>query len=88
MIANGYDVAVIEHHVSSSGGGLSNAYSQARISYYGISGIPNSIFDGNSSIVGGGTGTYNQFLAKYNQRIAIQSNFTMDILGSTSDYLA
>jgi hypothetical protein len=81
MIANGYDVAVMEHHVSSSAGGFTNIYSQARISYYGISGIPNSFFDGITNVLGGSTGTYNQFLTKYNQRIAIPSNFTISLNG-------
>ena len=81
MIANGFDVAVLEHHVSSSGGGFTNPYSQARISYYGIGGIPESFFDGITSVLGGSTGTYNQFLSKYNQRIAVPSNFTVGING-------
>ncbi len=81
MIANGFDVAVMEHHVSSSAGGFTNIYSQARVSYYGISGIPNSIFDGISSVLGGSTGTYNQFLSKYNQRIAVPSNFNISMNG-------
>ena len=81
MIANGYDVAVLEHHVSSSAAGFSNQYSQARISYYGIGGIPESIFDGVLSVLGGYSGTYNEFLSKYNQRIAIPSNFTVLLNG-------
>lgn len=81
MILNGMDVAVMEHHVSSSAGGLTNPYSQARISYYGISGIPESIFDGVQSVMGGGSGTYNAFVGKYNQRIAIDSDFTIGING-------
>jgi hypothetical protein len=81
LINNGYDVAVMEHHVSSSYSGFTNAYSQARISYYGISGIPNSYFDGITNVVGGYSGTYSEFLAKYNQRIAIPSNFTIAING-------
>jgi hypothetical protein len=81
LIANGYQVAVMEHHTSSSGGGFTNIYSQARISYYGISGIPNSFFDGITNVLGGGTGTYNQFLNKYNQRIAVPSNFTIAVNG-------
>ena len=81
MIANGFDVAVMEHHVSSSGGGLTNPYAQARISYYGISGIPNSYFDGITNVLGGSTGTYNQFVSKYNQRIAVPSNFNVSMNG-------
>lgn len=81
MIANGFDVAVMEHHVSSSATGFSNTYSQARVLYYGISGIPNSFFDGITSVLGGSTGTYNSFLSKYNQRIAVPSNFTVAMNG-------
>jgi len=69
LIANGFDVAVMEHHTSSSGGGFPNGYAQARLSYYGISGIPDSYFDGITHVIGGGTGTYNAFVSKYNQRI-------------------
>ena len=81
MIANGFDIAVLEHHVSSSAGGFTNPYSQARVSYYGISGIPNSYFDGITNVLGGSTGTYSAFLAKYNQRIAVPSDFTASING-------
>jgi len=88
MVSNGMDVAVMEHHVASSGGGLTNPSSQARISYYGISGIPNSYFDGTISVLGGGTGTYNAFVNAYNTRKAIESDFTVAINGfnSGSDY--
>lgn len=82
MIANGFDVAVLEHHASSSGGNLPSSYATARMNYYGISGIPNSYFDGITNVSGGGTGTYNAFLAKYNQRIAVASNFTAAINGA------
>lgn len=71
----------MEHHVSSSAGGTTNAYSQARISYYGIGGIPESFFDGITSVLGGSTGTYSAFLSKYNQRIAIPSDFTISLNG-------
>ena len=81
MIANGFDVAVLEHHASSSGGGFPNSYASARLNYYSISGIPNSIFDGVLSVLGGSTGTYNAFIVKYNQRIAIPSDFTVAING-------
>ena len=67
----------MEHHVASSQGGLTNIYSQARIAYYNISGIPDSYFDGILNVSGGWSGTYNEFLAKYNQRIAVPSNFTI-----------
>jgi len=75
-------VAVLEHHVASSGGGFTNIYSQARITYYGISGIPNSFFDGITNVLGGSTGTYSQFLTKYNQRIDVSSHFTIQLNGN------
>jgi hypothetical protein len=84
MIANGFDVAVLEHHVSSSAGGFTNQYSQARITYYNITGIPRSYFDGITYVSGGGAGTYGSFVTKYNQRIAIPSNFTAAINGSNN----
>jgi hypothetical protein len=86
MIANGYDVAVLEHHTSSSSGGFPNQYAAARLSYYGISGIPNSYFDGVLNVLGGGSGTYNSFVSKYNQRMAIPSDFTV-LLNGMSDGL-
>jgi len=82
MITNGYHVAVLEHHVASSYSGFTNVYSQARITYYGISGIPNSFFDGVLNVLGGSTGTYSQFVTKYNQRINIQSFFTIQLNGT------
>ncbi len=75
----------MEHHVSSSATGFSNTYSVARVNFYGISGIPNSFFDGITSVLGGSTGTYNQFLSKYNQRIAVPSNFTIGLNGMHED---
>lgn len=81
MITNGYDVAVLEHHVASSYSGFTNVYSQARISYYGISSIPSSYFDGVLNVVGGSSGTYSAFVSKYNQRINIQSYFTIQLNG-------
>ncbi|MCF8406009.1 MAG: T9SS type A sorting domain-containing protein [Bacteroidales bacterium] len=71
----------MEHHVSSSAGGFYNQYSQARLTLYGISGIPNSFFDGITNVLGGSTGTYSAFLSKYNQRIAVPSKFEVAING-------
>ncbi len=71
----------MEHHVSSSAGGFTNQYSQARITYYNISGIPRSYFDGITYVSGGGTGTYNSFLTKYNQRIVVPSSFNVSMNG-------
>jgi hypothetical protein len=71
----------MEHHVGSSAAGFSNPYAQARLTMYGISGIPNSFFDGVSNVLGGSTGTYSQFLSQYNNRIAVPSDYSVSIAG-------
>jgi hypothetical protein len=42
LVANGHDVAIIENH---NGDSYTNAASNARNSYYGISGYPTAVFD-------------------------------------------
>jgi hypothetical protein len=90
LIANGKQVAVVEYH----GGGVDNfinEYSTARIGYYGVTGYPTAYFDGGNSVVGGShtNSMYSTYLPKYNQRIAIPSPFTINMIGSkigTNDY--
>ncbi len=72
---------MMEHHAASSAAGFSNPYAQARLSLYGISGIPNTFFDGITNVLGGSTGSYGAFLAKVNQRMAVQSDFTVSLNG-------
>ncbi|MEA3478816.1 MAG: hypothetical protein U9R60_11595, partial [Bacteroidota bacterium] len=81
MLTNGYDVAVIEDHVA--GNPFQNTYSSARHSYYGGGGVPNAWFDGVLNSLGGlSSGSmYSYYLPKYNQRIAILSDFTVAMNG-------
>jgi hypothetical protein len=82
LLANGYDVAVIKYH---SGDDFQTPQSSGRISYYGISGFPTAVFDGLSSVVGGGGASqtmFTQYAARVNQRMAVQSAFTLDVVGS------
>jgi hypothetical protein len=83
MIANGLQVAIMENH---NGDAFANVYSNARNSYYGISGYPTAKFDGVLTYVGGSNtqSMYNNYLPKYNQRIVIPCNFTLAITGSAS----
>lgn len=70
-------MAVIENH---NGDSLANVYSNARNSYYGITGYPTTKFDGVITHVGGGSSSlYALFLTKVNQRNAVLSNFTVDL---------
>lgn len=80
LIANGHDVAVIEYHSSDA---FANSYSNARKSYYNITGVPTAKFDGVLTVVGGNhtQSMYGSYLPKYNQRIAIPSSFSLSMSG-------
>ena len=83
LIANGKQVAVIENH---NGDSYANPYSNARNSYYGITGYPTAYFDGGNAVVGGDhtQSMYNYYLPKYNQRIVINSSFTIQLYGTNA----
>jgi hypothetical protein len=76
LLAAGCHVAVMENH---NGDAFSNASSNARNSYYGVTGFPTAIFDGVAGVVGGShtVSMYPQYLAKYNSRIGIPSNIAL-----------
>jgi thiol-disulfide isomerase/thioredoxin len=82
LLENGYSVVVIKYH---SGDAFANIYSNTRVSYYGITGFPTAFFDGQSPVVGGGNASqtmYPQYSNRVNQRMAVQSSFTLDLEGS------
>ncbi len=90
LIANGYDVAVIENH---NGDDYANVYSNARNSYYAINGFPTAFFDGGNKEVGGSNteSMFPYYYPKVNQRMAVQSSFTIDVTGThtcLSDFTA
>lgn len=78
LLANGCHVAVVENHNNDP---FANQYSNARNSYYAVSGFPTAFFDGILSVVGGNhyNSMYPSYLPKYNQRIATPSSYTMDM---------
>ncbi|MCD4735691.1 MAG: hypothetical protein K8R53_06575 [Bacteroidales bacterium] len=80
LVANGHDVAIIEYH---NGDPFANTASNARKTYYGISGIPAAKFDGVLTVSGGNhsTSMYGAYLPKYNARIVIPSSFELEIFG-------
>ncbi|MDZ7743808.1 MAG: Omp28-related outer membrane protein [Bacteroidota bacterium] len=82
LIENGHEVAIIEYHY---GDDYQNTYSSSRVSYYGVSGYPTAYFDGILSVVGGSQtqSMYPQYLPRYNQRIGVQSSFSLDVTGET-----
>lgn len=85
LIANGKDVAVIEYH---NGDSYTNAFGNSRNSYNNVSGIPRATFDGVIAYPGGdhNVSLYPQYLPKYNQRKAIMSSFTIDVVGETAGF--
>jgi len=80
LIANGKDCAIVEYHNNDP---YANTYSNARNTYYGVSGYPTAKFDGILTVVGGNhtQSMYPSYLPKYNQRKAIPSSFKLKIFG-------
>ncbi len=89
LLENGCQVAVIKNH---NGDQFANQYSNARNSYYQVTGYPTAFFDGIVKHSGGSynQSLYNSYLPKYNQRKAVPSSFTMDmqITNNGLDYTA
>jgi hypothetical protein len=85
LVENGHKVAIIENH---NGDSYAYSGSNARNTYYGISGYPTAFFDGGNSVVGGShtQSMYPSYLPKYNNAIAVLSDFTME-LSATHDAL-
>ncbi len=84
LYANGDPVAGIEYHSYNSGDPFNTPEAAARTSYYGISGYPTAQFDGEWGEVSGGSNTssmYSSYLPKVNSRMAIQTDFTVEIFG-------
>lgn len=89
LLSNGKFVAVVENH---NGDSYANNYSNARNTFYGISGFPTATFDGNQAVVGGNhtTSMYSSYLPKYNAAIAVPSavDMSMEITNNGLDYTA
>jgi PKD repeat protein len=83
LVANGCQVGNIEYH---NGDPFTNDASNARNSYYAVTGYPTAHFDGVLSYVGGShtVSMYPNYLPLYQQRIAIPSDFTVDIYGDNT----
>jgi hypothetical protein len=80
LIDNGKNVAVIENH---NGDAYTNDYSNARNTYYGITGYPTAVFDGVEKVVGGSnTATmYPTYLPIFEARAEIRSAFAVELYG-------
>jgi len=83
LLQNGDPVAIVKNH---NGDTYANVYSNARNSWYGVTGYPTAYFDGVLSHVGGDTSSsiYSTYLPLVNQRMAIASHYTINAVGSTA----
>ncbi|HEY9115468.1 MAG TPA: T9SS type A sorting domain-containing protein [Bacteroidales bacterium] len=82
--ANGDPVAIIEYH---NGDPYATTESNARNSYYSISGYPTAWFDGSYNTVVGGSATqsmYGTYLPIVTARMAIPTAFTLEIMGDAT----
>jgi thiol-disulfide isomerase/thioredoxin len=57
----------------------------ARLSYYGVTGYPTCVFDGEYRVVGGSTSTYNNYLSYYDSRRTSPSPLTIEFLSNSYD---
>lgn len=83
LVTNGKQVAVVENH---NGDTYAYPSSDARNTYYEITGYPTAIFDGIKKLVGGNhtTSLYTSYLPIYESRYAIKSAFGLTVSGSAS----
>ena len=83
LLNNDHPVAIIKNHGSDS---FANVYSNARNSFYGVSGFPTAFFDGLNPTVGGSTNNsmYSNYLPKVNARMQVPSHYTISAVGAQS----
>jgi hypothetical protein len=81
LVINGYDVAIIENH---GGDTFETTASNARNSYYNVSGYPTACFDGGNAYVGGSAANYNAYVQRVNSRMAVNSHFTIAASGTSN----
>ena len=83
LILNGHNVGVVENH---NGDSFTNSYSNARNTYYGISGYPTAVFGGVDYYVGGSqtVSNYDSYLPIFEGRKAINTAFSVEIFGQNT----
>jgi hypothetical protein len=71
---------LVEYHL---GDAYSTTWGSARQGFYSVTGTPTAIFDGVQSVVGAGSvdSAYANYIAKYNLRMAVATDVTIDLGG-------
>ncbi|GEM_PF-1729552 len=80
LLLAGKQMAVAEYH-SPTADIFTNTYAAERLAYYDILGYPTAYFDGVVSYAGN-SNVYNEYNAKYNQRISLATPYDIKIFGS------
>lgn len=83
LLTNGHPVAIVKNH---NGDNYANTYSNARNTYYNVTGFPSAYFDG-LNVTAGGSATssmYSNYLPKVNARLNVPSHYTIMASGSIS----
>ncbi len=83
LLNNGHAVAVIKNH---NGDSYANTYSNARNTFYAITGYPTAFFDGLNPSVGGSStaSMYSNYLPKVNARLAVPAHYTLSAIGAAN----
>jgi hypothetical protein len=78
LYANNDPVAIIEHH---NGDAFATPESEARITWYNVSGFPTAYFDGENESVGGDASNsiYPSYIPKVNQAIAVNTPLGLSV---------
>jgi len=81
LLENNQQVAIIENH---NGDSFANTYSNARNSYYSVSGYPTAYFDGQNAYVGGSDtqSMYNIYLPRVTSRMTVASAYTLNAIAA------
>ena len=84
FVSGGYPVAIIGYHY---GDAFSNSHTEARFSYYGITGTPTAEFNGAYEKVGGShnSSVFSYWLPSYNSAADDLTSFTLDMNFETTN---
>lgn len=83
LVENGHQVGILEHHIGDS---YETTETDARDTWYAVSGYPTTFFDGTGNHVGGNTSAsiYSTYLPLYNTAIAAATPFNMSMTKTIS----
>jgi len=83
LVENHHRAAIVENH---NGDNYANTFSNARNTYYNVTGFPTAFFDGLNPTVGGShtESMYSGYRNKVNARLNVPSNYTISATGSHS----